>query len=214
MGRIACLEGPSAVGKTTLAAALAQEASAVVVPELDAGGAPPPPDSARWFAERTAERWSRAASAAARAPLVVLDGDPLKGLWYNWIFASEGWPGVDVVGPLLRERVERGELALPDLYVVLAAPEAGLRARRADDAGRARRNFETHLRLVAPQRRWFAALGEVAPSRVLWLDTTEERMRRRLPGMVLAALERLPDAPPDSRHLLEHMIAWTASHVP
>lgn len=38
--RVLCLKGLSAVGKTTLAAALARECGAAVVPELDASGAP------------------------------------------------------------------------------------------------------------------------------------------------------------------------------
>jgi cytidylate kinase len=36
---IVCLEGPSAVGKSSLASALARECGATVVPELDASGA-------------------------------------------------------------------------------------------------------------------------------------------------------------------------------
>jgi deoxyadenosine/deoxycytidine kinase len=52
--RVLCLEGPSAVGKITLAAALARECGAVVVPELDASGAPAVGRSAAWFVERHA----------------------------------------------------------------------------------------------------------------------------------------------------------------
>lgn len=166
-----CLEGPSAVGKTSLAAALAREAGAAVVPELDAAEAPPVPASAVWFADRHAEQWQRVLARAATAPLVVLDGDPLKGLWYNWVYAAEGWPGEDVVAPLSRARIAAGVLGAPDLYVVLGATEAQLRERRASDPTRTRRNFEAHLRLVEPQRRYFSALAAADPDRVLWLDT-------------------------------------------
>lgn len=206
---IVCLEGPSAVGKTTLLAELARERGAATVPELDAGAPPPVGSSAEWFAERSAARWRRAREMAEDAPFAVLDGDPLKGLWYNWVFADEGWEGVDVVAPLYRARIEAGALAFPDLYVVLGATEAQLRARRAADSARARRNFEKHLRLVEPLRRYFAALREADPPRVLFLDTTG---RDHLAGAVLAALRDLPSGPPASLRLLDHIAAWLRAH--
>ena len=172
-GRVLCVEGPSAVGKTTLVTALARRAGAVVVPELDARGAPPLAESAAWFVDAHAARWQRAVALAARAPFAVLDGDPFKGLWYGPTFADAGWPGVDVVGPLYAAAVAAGALAFPDLYVALDATEARLRARRAGDATRTRRHFEQHLRLVEPLRRWFAALASAAPERVLRIDTTD-----------------------------------------
>src|SRR5215213_9800231 len=100
--RIICLEGPSAVGKTTLAETLARECGAAVVPELDASGAPPAGSSAAWFAERHAAQWRRARELAAGAPFAVLDGDPSQGLWYNWVYAGEGWEGLETVAPLYR----------------------------------------------------------------------------------------------------------------
>jgi hypothetical protein len=106
---ILCVEGASAAGKTTLADALAREAGATNVPELDATGAPPVAESAAWYVERHVEQWQRARAAAAVAPLVVLDGDPFKGLWYNWVFGDAGWPGVDVVAPLYQRHVARGD---------------------------------------------------------------------------------------------------------
>jgi hypothetical protein len=207
--RILCLEGPSAAGKSTLARALEREAGARVVPELDADEAPSIPESAPWFVERHAVQWRRARALAMDASLVVVDGDPFKGLWYNWIFAADGWPAVDVVAPLYRARIAAGELALPDLYVILGATEGQLRERRAGDASRSRRNFERHLLLVAPQRRYFAALASADPSRVLWLDTDD---RDVLVDVVLGALGALPSRAPESMHLFDHMVAWIRRH--
>lgn len=209
--RIICIEGPSAAGKTTLAAELARAAGAMVVPELDAAEAPPVPESTPWFVQRSAAQWGRARALAARASLVVLDGDPFKGLWYNWVYAAEGWPGVDVLAPLYRAQLARSTLAFPDLYVVLGATESQLRERRAGDPARTRRNFEQHLRLVAPQRRYFAALAAVDPVRVLPLDTSAPDT---MVGTVLAALGRLPAGPPDSDRLLHHMTTWVGTHTP
>ena len=210
---VVCLEGPSAVGKTTLASALAAECGAAVVFELDAAGAPPAHAAAAWFVDRHAAQWrlARERAAAARAPFAVLDGDPFKGLWYNWMHADQGWEGVDVVAPLYRAHVERGALAFPDLYVALDATEAQLRDRRAHDPTRTRRNHELHLRPLPARRRYFAALRDAAPERVVALDTTD---RSALVPQVLDALRRLPPGPPDSLRWLERMAAWVRTHAP
>jgi thymidylate kinase len=203
--RIVCLEGPSAVGKTSLAAALAREHEAAVVTELDASGAPPIGTAAAWFVKAHAERWRWARELARQAPFAVIDCDPLKGLWYHWIFAWQGWEGIEVVGPLYRTALQAGAIGFPDLYIVLVASEPELRSRRAGDATRSRRGFETHLRLVEPQQRYFAALNAVAPGSVVFLDTSD---RDALVGHVVAALHARPRTAPSDAELLERMIAW------
>ncbi|HEX8282306.1 MAG TPA: hypothetical protein VF588_03085 [Pyrinomonadaceae bacterium] len=208
---VVCLEGPSAVGKTSLAGALARVCGAAVVPELDASGAPALGRSAAWFVGRHAEQYRLARTLAARSVFAVLDGDPFKGLWYNWAYAEEGWEGVDAVAPLYRAEIEAGALAFPDLYVALTASEGQLRERRAGDPTRSRRNFEKHLLLAGPLRRYFGALREAAPERVAVVETLE---RGELVGRVVGALERLPPGPPDSLRLLDHMAGWLRSHSP
>jgi hypothetical protein len=208
---IICLEGPSAIGKTTLAAALAREAGAAVVPELDASGAPPVAESAAWFADAHAAQWGRARELAQSAPLVVIDGDPFKGLWFNWVYAEQGWPGPLRQAPMHRAHVAAGTLAFPDLYVVLLATEAQLRARRAGDPTRTRRNHEMHLRLIGPHRRYFEALRAADPARVLLLDTTD---RDALLPAVLAAVDSLPPNAADSARRFEHALRWVSTHEP
>ena len=203
--RIVCLEGPSAVGKSSLAEALGRECGAAVVSELDATGAPPIGRAAAWFIDAHAERWRHAWKLAGDAPFAVIDCDPFKGLWYDWIFADQGWEGIDVVGPLYRAALERGAIAFPDLYVVLVASENELRRRRAGDATRRRRGFEANLRLVEPQQRYFMALQAAAPRRVHRMDTDD---REALVGRVTEALEGLPATKPDSIELLNLMIQW------
>lgn len=206
-----CVEGPSAVGKTSLAAALARECGASVFPELDASSAPTHRRSASWFVDQHAARWRLARERASGIRFAVLDGDPFKGLWYNWVYADEGWEGVEVVAPLYRAHLERGTLAFPDLYVVLTATEEQLRQRRTCDPTRTRRNFEKHLLLVEPLRRYFGALREAAPERAVIVETGQ---RGSLVSRVTEALRGLPSAPPDSLRLLDHMTDWLASHSP
>lgn len=202
---VVCLEGPSAVGKTTLAEALARVCGAAVVPELDASGAPPVGRSAAWFVERHAEQWRLARGLAAAAPFAVLDGDPFKGLWYNRVYADEGWEGVETVAPLYRAQVEAGALAFPDLYVALTATEYELRRHRAGDPSRTRRNFEKHLRLAGPLLDYFREMRAVAPARVAVVETGPEGS---LVERVTEALGSLPPGPPDSLRLLDHMTRW------
>lgn len=169
---IICVEGPSAVGKTTLVAALASSMSGQVVPELDTLDAPPRSESAGWFADQSSRRWLEARALAAGTHAVLLDGDPFKGLWYNAVFRNDGWPDPRVTAALYRERMENDSLEWPDLYLALDADETELTKRRAADPTRRRRRFESHLRLLAPLREYFHALAERLPGRVLQLDTT------------------------------------------
>jgi thymidylate kinase len=206
---IVCLEGPSAAGKTTLAAALARRHGAAVIAELSAGSPPPEPDArAAWFVDHHAADFQRARALAAEAPLVVLDGDPFKGLWYDRVFAEDVSQVTRVVAPLYRARLQQGALAFPDLSVLLLASEEQLRARRTGDASRSRRNFEKHLALVEPQRRYFTELARLAPGRVLLLRTQDPAT---LADQVTRAVAQLPGAHPDSLRLFDGMVAWLSA---
>lgn len=208
---VVCLEGPSAAGKTTLARALAAGYGAAVVPELVAADAPPPAEAEPYFADRHAEQWGKARALTASAPFVVLDCDVLKGLWFNWMHAGQGWPGADVVAPLYRDRIRRGLLGAPDLYVYLDASEAQLRARKAGDATRSRRGFELHVSRMAAQRAYFAALEGAAPGRVVFLDTADQAS---LAPRVAALASVLPAPAPDALSVVDAMAAWVARHRP
>jgi hypothetical protein len=206
---IICLEGPSAAGKTTLARSLHALHGAAVVPELDASEAPPPARAEPWFSDRHAERWQEALTLARTAPFAVIDCDPLKGLWYNWMHAAKGWPGVDVVEPQYRSRMERGALGVPDLYVYLHATEAQLRQRRAADPTRQRRGFEKNVRTAVAQRRYFTALGAADPGRVVFVDTSSQSL---LADQVMTLVSAAPGGATDPLALLATMASWIRAH--
>ena len=145
------------------------------------------------------------------APFVVIDCDPLKGLWYNWMHAEEGWPQIDVVGALYREQFHGDALDFPDLYVFLDATEATLWARRNADPTRSRRGFQKHVHRLNSHRHYFRALQAASPARVRFLETTD---RASLPSRVHALIEAVPAAGGDTLALLEEMIRWIDSHTP
>ena len=210
-GPVICVEGPSAVGKTTLVSALASECGAVVVPELKLADVPRIADSGQWFAEQHSALWQVARIYAASGSLVLLDGDPLKALWFNWVYAGDGWPTVKFIAPYYRSQLRDNAIGFPDLYVILETTEADLRRRRAEDPTRTRRNFEQHLRLVEPQRRYFAALQSLDPRRVIFADSSHPR---DLVDKISPVVGQLQPSDTDDRWLLDQMIAWVSSNAP
>jgi hypothetical protein len=169
---IVCFEGPSAVGKTTLATALAEHAAAYVVPEVNLLYQRPADASPTWYLERQLDRWTQAYTQRAVTSLVILDGDPFQPFWYNWVYHFAGGSSLDTLVAFYRPHLCAGTLGFPDRYVLLTADELTLRQRKAADTYRQRRNFERHLHLIKPQQRYFAALGDLCHDLVEIVEAT------------------------------------------
>ena len=107
--------------------------------------------------------------------IAVLDGDPFQPLWYNAIFAQHAAQSMTDTLAFYRAQVEQGSLRVPDKYYVLTATPQQLRARKAGDTSRSRRNFDKHLQLVAPQLAYFRAVQDTAPDRVRFLQADDVR---------------------------------------
>jgi hypothetical protein len=203
---IVCLEGPSAVGKTTAASALAA-AGAYVVPEVNELFSRPAGEAPEWYLERQVERWTM----AARAPgLAILDGDPFQPLWYNWSYGFDGWQSLDELAAFYRPRILRGDINFPDLYVILGAPAGVLRARKEGDATRRRHGFDAHLRFIEPQRRYFAAMQSFAPARVRFADALPVAETVQL--VSAAAREAVREERP--AELFDRMVGWLRGNDP
>lgn len=207
---IICLEGPNAVGKTTVAAALAAADDAFVIPEVNVLFERPPDESPEWYFERQVDRWSAGTKAARGKDLVILDGDPFQPLWYNWAYDFSGWQSLEFLASFYGPRVARQELSFPDRYVILEADEATLRARKRVDRARLRRGFETHLRFIAPQRRYFEAMQRFSSDRVTFHDAIT------IDDCVSAIRSAARNAEPERRpvELFEQLIAWLRTQAP
>ncbi len=172
---ILCLEGASAVGKTTVCRLLEADHGCVRIAEVNEHFVRGPHEPPFWYFERQVERWRMAHTISSAGGIAVLDGDPFQPLWYNWIFAQDAAQSMPDTLAFYRAHMARGTLGLPDRYFVLMSSEDALRARKAADASRSRRNFDKHLQLVAPQLAYFRAVQDTAPDRVRFLQADDVR---------------------------------------
>ncbi len=170
---ILCLEGPSAVGKTTVCRLLEADHGFVRIAEVNEHFVRGPHEPPFWYFERQVERWRMAQTISSAGGVAVLDGDPFQPLWYNAIFAQHAAQSMTDTLAFYRAQVEQGSLRVPDKYYVLTATPQQLHARKAADTSRSRRNFDKHLQLVAPQLDWFTALNDVAPGCVSILQADD-----------------------------------------
>jgi len=169
---IIVVEGPTAAGKTSWVTA---HHSQVAIWEYRSAGNEPdrstdPETAARFWAEANAERWQQALDTENVHGLAVCDTDPFKlhyvwGLWWLGEVDTAVW---EAEARINRKHFETGRLGLADL-VLCEMPDLGvLQNRRAGDRTRTRRNFDLHVRLAEPLRRWYETMDRLEPGRVRW----------------------------------------------
>jgi deoxyadenosine/deoxycytidine kinase len=167
---IICLEGASAVGKTTTALFLQNNYGAFIVPEVNKLFTRPENPPSEWYLERQVERWTIAQAHEQSHNLVVLDGDPFQPLWYNWAYNFVGLQSLEMLERFYQRSLQIGNLDFPDMYFLLGATKLALKQRRISDSSRKRSNFEKHLKMVEPQSRYFQVMKTVSPSHVYFLE--------------------------------------------
>jgi hypothetical protein len=201
---ILCFEGPSAVGKSATASEFAAAVGAYVIAEVNALWKRPEDEPSEWYLERQVDRYALAVKQVRRHPLVVLNGDPFQPLWYNWAYDFVGWLGLDFLEAFYRPRLLSGDIGFPDLYVVFTADVEMLRQRKEADRTRQRRGFETHLRFIEPQRRYFEAMQRFSPERVRFLDS--QGIGENVQAVAAAAREACPEQRP--AELFDQLVGW------
>jgi hypothetical protein len=210
---ILCLEGTSAVGKSTTCKAFASKHDAFVVEEtqfLFGQTSLQGLDLINWFLECQVKRWKIALEKSKQYEYVLLDGDVLK-LWYDWVYGSDE-KMFEYQAKYLRNKIISNEMSFPYGYVVFWADQSELRIRKESDKTRRRGGFEKHLKLVNPQIKYFTALDSYAPGYVgvYKAETVEgnvsniEKQILRSPGI----------SPENDLELYDHAINFFRSTTP
>jgi hypothetical protein len=150
---IVVVEGPSAAGKTTWAAA--HRHGAALIGEARPGPAPSresdPAGAAAYWAEVNAARWAAACQAEQQTGIALCDTDPFK-LAYEWCLWQTGnatagqWRAAMTAS---RQLFAAQRLGIADLILVSIPDPAVLVARRRADTTRRRRHFDLHVQLAA-----------------------------------------------------------------
>lgn len=201
---IIVVEGISAAGKTAWASRYAP----AVIDEIT-GGTPEADSVAavgRYWSARQSERWQRGLGLEQMYEAVCFDTDPLK-IHYPWCLwqigqgSREAWlANVEAS----RELIVQKQLGFADQIIFLEPPEDVVRRQKASDRMRRRSNFEIHVRLYEPLRRWYTLLETLSPGRIVFnahqgQDSTPTHLRTdRYSLPLFDALIDSADHQPDS----------------
>jgi len=163
---IICLEGASAVGKTTVCKLLEKEHGYIRVAEVNELFKRSSNEPIDWYFKRQLERWKMANDISKNGDVALLDGDPFQPVWYNWIYSNEGLQPINEVIKFYLNSVINCEIEFPDKYILLTTTESELCNRKELDTIRSRRNFGKHLKLVDPQVQYFKTMKNSSPRTV------------------------------------------------
>jgi deoxyadenosine/deoxycytidine kinase len=202
-----CLEGPSAVGKSTTCKRLAEQYSAYIVPEVNELFERPTPEPTYWYLERQVERWAIAQSKLKTYEIVVFDGDVFQPLWYNWCFDFVNWQPLSALRDFYRQQIIEQGIGFPDGYILLCTNEADLHRRKENDITRKRSGFAKHLQIIEPQQRYFQAINNRFPGYVRLIETTSVEDNVKNIINALPSFSKLPE-PPYSLPVFDSLIEW------
>ena len=208
-----CLEGPSAVGKTTTCKALAERYNAYIVPEVNQLFERPAPEPTYWYLERQVERWMLAQEKLETHELVVLDGDTFQPLWYNWSFNFVDWQPLSVLRDFYRQHIVAQTLGFPDGYILLNTNESELLQRKENDPTRTRSGFTKNLLVIEPQQRYFQAMDRRIPGFVHLIEATNVEKNVKNIIQALPSLSKPPEYP-YCLTFFDDLIEWLYRNTP
>ena len=208
---IICLDGPSAVGKTSNSQRVAERMKGVAIQEAKGARYIPEHltgwDRTQWLLDAQAERWSEAVEVERSGRLAVLDNDHFK-LYYDWVYGFVEGTEAGLLD-FYRNRLLEQQIGYPDRYYILDADEAVLRSRKESDTTRSRRGFEKHIAIIEPIQRYFKAMEVEAPGLVTFLRSDE------VESTSYQIIEQIPHASSPHRSsvaLFDAMWAWMETH--
>lgn len=202
-----CLEGASAVGKTTTSKALAERYGAYIIPEVNQLFQRPTPEPTYWYFERQVERWAMAQSQLKNHELVIFDGDPFQPLWYNWAFDFVDCQPLSVLNDFYRQQIVAQTLGFPDGYMILYTSGTELHERKENDVSRKRSSFAKHLQLIEPQKRYFQAMNYQFPGFVHFIEATSIEHTIKMVIQALPSFQK-PLKGSYSLTLFDYLIEW------
>ena len=200
-----CLEGASAVGKTSTANEIAKRTNAYIIPEVNLLFERPKVESKTWYLERQIERWQIAQEKLKTYETVILDGDIFQPLSYNWCYDFNIYnQNLVFIARFYQKEIKEGRIRFPDRYFYLYTEQENLKYRKKNDFTRKRGNFEKHLEIVEPHQRYYKALNSFIPDYVQLINA------KSIQGNVRSITDNLPSVPVslDSIELLNNVINW------
>ena len=204
---IVCFEGASSIGKTTLSEWFSDRYTAV--PEVNLLFERKATEPKYWYHQRQVDRYQMARASPTQS---ILDGDVFQPIWYNWAcryppeFLSK-----EETHAFYKSMLAEEKIAFPDLYLHFHVEESVLWKRKERDKTRRRRNFEKHLRIIKPSRRYFDFLAEETELNVKFVPYTNlHTVRKR----VATHLERLEAKAVDGLRVFEQIEDWISKNTP
>ncbi len=167
-----CLEGPSAVGKSTVCNALADHF--FVIPEVNLLYQNEDRNEENWYLRKQLARFQLAVECTGNA---VLDGDVFQPIWYSWIYGlKDDAVERDRMFQFFENAMDVYGLVFPAHYFYLYADLVTLQHRKKNDPNRHRRNFEKHLAMLRPQRTYFEFLANETDVPVTFIKASDSTM--------------------------------------
>jgi thymidylate kinase len=163
---IICFEGPSGIGKTTIAQLFLQDDN--IVPEVNLLFSRSSNEAEYWYLEKQVESYQMCMKSGRTS---ILDGDVFQPIWYNWVcnyppeFISKAKSH-----DFYKDQLAKGGIEFPDLYIIFNATEKELRKRKEGDTTRQRRNFEKHLKIIEPMKGYWRFLDEETDVEIVFID--------------------------------------------
>ena len=199
--KIVCLEGPSGVGKTVMCELLSS--SFTIVPEVNLLFQKSENDSKFWYHEKQVERYQLCQQSEQPA---LLDGDIFQPIWYNWVcdyppeFLSK-----KETHSFYKTKILEGKIVFPDVYIIFDTDEKELRKRKENDTTRQRRNFEKHLKIIQPLRRYYRFLEKETDLELRFIDYTDITQTKQ---KVVSVIEEITPRPIDQIKVFTQIEDW------
>lgn len=204
-----CLEGASAVGKTSTSNEIAKRANTYIIPEVNLLFVRPKVESKTWYLERQIERWKIAQEKLKTYDTVILDGDIFQSLSYNWCYDFNLYnQSLEFIAGFYRNEIKEGRIRFPEKYFYLYTDQENLKYRKENDITRKRGNFEKHLEIVEPHQRYYEALNLFIPDYVQLITA------KSIQGNIISITDNFPSNPGsfDSVELLDNVTKWLANN--